>query len=443
MRTVIVIFVCALILAGPHAYGQIPMTTTAVDEATYRHWANQEWDDLINIGNEAIKSGIDFYYLRYRLGIAWYEKKNYQKASRHFQATRDMNPSDDTLNEYLYYSFVFSGWPYEASALKNRFTNRQKRVIGLGQSDFLKQLYASYSYQSGASDSAIGRFDTSVQAQGYQTISRGYHLFNLGAEHRVSDRMWLHHSYTHIQKEVFRYINSEAIQEIDPSKNFWLNQYYLGAAILLRPRTDVKFGIHYLNTLHYEDTLVTGPGRPRMVSTSFTDHSFVGFASLNRRFDRFSTGITSYIGNLNEATQFQQDLRLTLTPFGNPNLYSTSVITFQSESLSEDSRQEFIFDQTIGLKIYNRIWAEAGITFGDVLNVMRDEGVVTFYDPDIIKNKMEFRLYALLTNRMQIRLNTTFYDRESRFVATEETAGLPENISYSTHSLSASLLWNF
>ncbi len=74
---------------------------------------------------------------------------------------------------------------------------------------------------------------------------------------------------------------------------------------------------------------------------------------------------------------------------------------------------------------------------------MRDEGVVTFYDPDIIKNKMEFRLYALLTNRMQIRLNTTFYDRESRFVATEETAGLPENISYSTHSLSASLLWNF
>ena len=72
MRTVIVIFVCALILAGQHAYGQTPMTTTAVDEATYRHWMNREWDDLINIGNEAIKSGIDFYYLRYRMGIAWY-----------------------------------------------------------------------------------------------------------------------------------------------------------------------------------------------------------------------------------------------------------------------------------------------------------------------------------------------------------------------------------
>jgi hypothetical protein len=443
MRTVIVIFVSALFLTGQHSFGQIQMTTTAVDEATYRHWANQEWDDLIQIGNEALKNEIDFYYLRYRMGVAWYEKKNYQKASRHFQAALDMNSSDDTLNEYLYYSFVFAGWPYEASALKSTFTNRQKRVFGLNQSDFWKHLYAAYSYQSGASDSALRRFDTSTQEAGYQTISRGYHLFNLGAEHRLTDRMWLHHSYTHIQKKVFRYINTEAIQEIDPSKSFWVNQYYLGAAILLRPRTDVKFGIHYMNTLYYEEALATGRGRPRMISTSFTDHNFVGFVSLNRRFNWFSAGITSYIGNLNEATQFQQDLRLTLSPFGNPNLYSTSVLSIQSGRMEGDTQQGLIFDQTVGIKIFKPIWAEAGVTSGDVSNIMRNEGVITFNDPDIIKKMLEFRVYTLLTNRMQLRLNATLLDKESRFVATDNSTGLPENISYSTHSLSATLLWNF
>jgi tetratricopeptide (TPR) repeat protein len=443
MRTVIAIFTCALILSLQHAYGQTPVTTSYADEVTYRHWANQEWDDLIKAGNEALKHGIDFYYLRYRLGIAWYEKSNYQKASRHFQKAWDMNPSDDTLNEYLYYSFVLSGWTYEASSLKNRFTNRHKQDVGLRQSDFWKQLYASYSYQAGASDIAIGRFDATSQAEGYQTISRGYHLFNLGAEHRLTDHMWLHHSYTHIQKEVFRYINTGEFQEIDPTKKIWLNQYYLGAAILLKPRIDVKFGFHYLNTLYYEDTLLTGQGPPRIASTSFTNHNFAGFVSMNRRFDGGSTGITSYIANLNSATQFQLDVRLTMTPFGNPNLYTTSIFSLQTEKNGADTRQGFIFNQIAGMKVFERMWAEAGVTYGDVSNVMSNYGMITFNDPDIIKKMMGFRLYFLFTNHTQIRLNTTFFDKQSRFLSTTESTGLPHNISYSTHSLSATLLWNF
>ncbi|TVP98658.1 MAG: hypothetical protein EA359_17970 [Balneolaceae bacterium] len=444
MRSVIAIIAAILLVSSYDAYSQTPMTTTTIDAATYEQWSYQNWDALIETGNKALKNGIDFYYLRYRMGIAWYEKKNYRKASRHFRAAWEMNSRDDTLNEYLYYSLVFAGWDYEASALKNSFANRQKRILRLNESDFWKQIYSAYSYQSGASNTAIGRFDTSTQADGFQTISKGYHLFNLGAEHRVSDRVWLHHSYTHIQKEVFRYINTEEIQGIDSSKKFWLNQYYLGAALLLKPQTDLKIGFHYLNNLHNESTLIAGPGRPRMVSTSFTDHRFVGFISLNRRFDSFNAGITSYAGNLNNATQFQQDVSLSVFPLGNPNLYAASVFSFQSENMTDNTwRQKFIFNQTIGVKISQRIWAEASATFGDVLNFMSREGMIVNNDPDITKKQAGFRLYALLTNRMQVRLNTTFYDKESRFTATEGSTGLPENISYSTHSISATVLWNF
>ena len=103
-----------MILFAEAAYSQAQQTTTSVDKVTYELWLEQDWDALIETGNRALDNGFDFYYLRYRLGIAYYQKQNYHRAGEHFQKAFEMNDGDDLLKEYLYYSYLLAGRKYEA-----------------------------------------------------------------------------------------------------------------------------------------------------------------------------------------------------------------------------------------------------------------------------------------------------------------------------------------
>ena len=47
------------------------------DMLTYRYYQEKKWDSVIMIGKQALRQDIDFYYLRVRLGIAYFEKQEY------------------------------------------------------------------------------------------------------------------------------------------------------------------------------------------------------------------------------------------------------------------------------------------------------------------------------------------------------------------------------
>ncbi len=52
---------------------------------TYQYYLEQKWDSIIIIGKQAIKSDIDFYYLRYRMGRAYFQTENYALAILNFE----------------------------------------------------------------------------------------------------------------------------------------------------------------------------------------------------------------------------------------------------------------------------------------------------------------------------------------------------------------------
>ena len=64
---------------------QQPLSLISVDAQTYSLWQKKDWNGLIAAGKKALKADIDFYYLRVRMGIAYYEKKNYHMALLHFE----------------------------------------------------------------------------------------------------------------------------------------------------------------------------------------------------------------------------------------------------------------------------------------------------------------------------------------------------------------------
>ena len=111
----------------------------SVDKSTYLQYTQKNWDSLIQIGNHAVKSGIDYFYLRQRLGIAYYNKENYLKAAQQFEKALKFNSSDATAQEYLYYCYIYSNQKKEARILSSKFNTSLEDKMNFQKIIFLKK----------------------------------------------------------------------------------------------------------------------------------------------------------------------------------------------------------------------------------------------------------------------------------------------------------------
>ncbi|TVQ69814.1 MAG: hypothetical protein EA363_08980 [Balneolaceae bacterium] len=439
---IIVYLVLLLILAPGTGSAQVPHTTSSVDAETYRLWLDRDWDGLLRTGNEALEQGIDFYYLRYRMGIAWYEKKNYHQAVRHFRSAWKSDTDNDVLKEYLYYALRFSGRDYEAAHLEDSFSRQMKTRLALPENRGLQRVYLAYAYNPGAPSLAVDRVDSETAAEGFQSVSKAYHLINAGIEHRAGSRTWLHHSYTHIQRSFYFFQNQEGQRFQNPDGKIYVNQYYLGATTLIKDGLDVRLGFHFIHLLDYQNRASFFGGRQQMTSVAVTDQNYAGFASLHRRGRYLTTTLTIYGGNLNDAVQYQQDAAMIFYPFGNLNLYSRSALSHQSEKTAEGSwRNQFVLQQGLGLKLADRVWVEADAVFGEIRNFFASDGVVVYNDTDAINRKYGTALHAVLSSHMQLRLDFVFTDKTSFFVPSQTGFQTPDPIDYQTRSLTVTILW--
>lgn len=72
------------VLAVNGVNAQDTLTSATVNQKTFQLFTDKNWTELIKFGNQAINKGYDYYYLQLRVGIAYYEKKNYALAEGYF-----------------------------------------------------------------------------------------------------------------------------------------------------------------------------------------------------------------------------------------------------------------------------------------------------------------------------------------------------------------------
>ncbi len=157
---------------------------------------------MIKAGEEAIELGIDYYYLRMRVGIAAYELEDYSKAISHFKKALEFNSADDTAKEYLYFAYKFLGREMEADNTAKEFSEilmqklsytarSGKRSFSLnGAGSFLhdQNIISGYSY------------DADPGYEGFQTITRSFTVLEAGIEHHAGKRTSATHALTYLSK---------------------------------------------------------------------------------------------------------------------------------------------------------------------------------------------------------------------------------------------------
>jgi hypothetical protein len=95
----------------------IKLDFKTVDIITYRCYQEKKWDSVIMIGKQALRQDIDYYYLRVRMGISYYEKTQYFPATVHLKKARQFNSEDPIIANYLYYAYLYSGRVEEAGLI--------------------------------------------------------------------------------------------------------------------------------------------------------------------------------------------------------------------------------------------------------------------------------------------------------------------------------------
>lgn len=421
-----------------------------IDRLTYALFQQKNWNGLILEGLKALESGIDYYYLRVRLGLAYYEKQNFHLAARHFEKALEMNKTEAYVKEYLYYAYVLAGREAEAKIVAAAFSPELKRKTETENGNFIAGLDLAYNYTGITEPDVMDNFTTDIplDRDGAQFIPKQHHYFFLGLQHQLSPGWSFYHGYSNLQVNQLRYTqaSNEFLKENDFRSE--LHQYYGLASILLTKGLTLSGGLHYVNSNYQTMTeVLTGsPGRPsiRTVATTVSNNNVVVFVSIYKRFEYISLGASYYRGNISDFIQNQTDFKLITYPLGNLHLYTITTASFQNQEFRDGNNSNIgVFDQQLGLKAADWLWLEAYGTFGELENFFMKDGLVIFNRMDRIKQRFGARIILQPRPKWSITLDYTYLNNQSQFIQTPFTGEVYNQKNYQLHSITAITSWRF
>jgi hypothetical protein len=120
-------------------------------------------------------------------------------------------------------------------------------------------------------------------------------------------------------------------------------------------------------------------------------------------------GITGSWSNLNGKTQKQASISLSYFPFGNQNLYGSTVVS----GFFQNSDKRLLFSQMVGGKILPWLWAEGNFHWGDFTNANILNGSVVFNSSDKMKYRGGGTLIFVAGRKIHLSLTYQYSSKES------------------------------
>lgn len=440
------IIICILLLMASKSFSQQSLNTHYVDQQTYALFLDHQWDDLIRLGKQSLSSGIDFYYLRYRMGIAYYNKSNFHQALPHLNKAYIENPNDPTLKEYIYFANLFINRRKEARLIAGSMGRKQRNRLSIDSDLWVESIEIHYNASEGdiSESTDLGNFELDPAIDGNQFISKKHRFFGVFLSHPVNSRFSIYHGYSHTNKNHFVYNQLDGDINTEPSRTSRLNQYYISGIIRLARNLNLIAGAHFINIRYpFEVSISRGANTFTAIQT-ITSNNYVGFISMYKYLPLITIGGSVYYAGLNDEKQLQTDIMLSWYPLGNLNVYAVSTLSFQSEQnqLNAQTHRQVFFQQ-LGGKITNNLWLEVFGSTGDMKNFLRNDAVVVYNAMDMVRQQVGANVTFSLSKKLNTSLRYTFSQNRSVFNPSSPSGTALNTINYNSHSITGGLAWIF
>ena len=419
-----------------------------IDQKTLELFQNKQYKRLIYVGEQAIKEKIDYFYLRFRIGIAYYELGNYRMAAYHLEKALYFNSDDPIELEYLYYSYLFSGRSSDANFITSRMTADLKEKIG-----YKTKIFSGIYTEGGTSLSNNFPKNTGIDIDGDSNIYGENNMSNnvlyahIGLKHDIFPSLSIYHGFSHIGLEKRKIIR---INNKDSICNYTLiqNEYYINSNIQLNNGLKLSPAFHFIhvgaNSLVYQYDTAKYIGT--FAETTLNINNFVLFIGISKEYKKSTISLSGSFSNLNSAKQIEIGLGFTYFPFGNLNLYSNTNLFYftQKLSASQGSLKEnrFIFDQMIGLKLFPKLWTEGSLTLGNLANFNDKNAFIVYNIADKINLKTGISLIYSLSSKIELSLRYQLLMRESNYISYETPTIINTNtINYQNNTIIGGIKW--
>jgi hypothetical protein len=440
-----------IILVFPFAvYAQKENYNVNVDERTYELFNKSDWENLREIGYGALDAGIDFYYLRLRMGISYYKEKNYMSAIPHFEKALAFRSSDTLALEYLYYSYLFSGLRADANTVAGKFSALLINKTGHKKPEVFSGLYTEggYTFVPGFNDIKNKNKATQQEPALTYKLAEKETYFNISLIHSFGDRMRYFHGINTISVNSSLINNGYSKPILETPLTTKQFEYYGNLNSDPGKYFNVFAALHYLHVTTQE-VIPPPPGIPPPKTLEVFETSsdeFVYTAGVSKRFGNIEPGLSALYSDLSGGNQHREALTFTYYPFGNLALYSATGLILNSnrETQSAGYKSNFIFDEKIGFKISDNLWGEAVITAGNMLNYSENNGFIVYNVVDKMKYKIGSNLLVFISKNLEFSIRYLFISTEYKTFP----ALINGEITYKTeslykHKLIGSLQWTF
>jgi len=428
------------------SFSQTALTYQSADSITYSHFISGDYKQLRQTAKEALRNDIDFYYLRMRMGISYYEKNNYEAALKHFKEANSMNPADTLAQEYLYYSMLFTNRTEDAYDLAADFseTLQQKIHFKIFTAEDLVSTFQSVSISGGVGhntnilDNENNQYPDTTLVQ--NTLQGETFLGNISLENKITNRLRVYNSFSYFNVASKGIIHTPFS---DTSNNYSNNSYQYNLGVNYRFKNQIllggSFGYFKEHSNYFSVLMDTANFQINYYDNPFDHNAYSGTLYAFYRFTYFETGLSASIANLSDTFQLQAEATLAYYPLGNQILYSVSSAAF----LQNGSEQNFILRQRIGGRITKWLWAEAYGSYGNHQNYLPLNGFIAYNTVEPVQltagGNLNFQL-----GKYSIIPSYTFQQKESTYLQQDISQNISFiNKNYNNHLLTLALKWNF
>lgn len=417
------------------------LTQGQVDSETYTSFINKEYKTTIKIGKHSLKAGIDFYYLRYRMGVSYYENKNYEAAIPHFEKAKSLDGSDSALLEYLYFAYLYSNQNEKANLLADDFTADLKVKVG-----FVPKLFKSVEAEVGMLKT--NNFDNYKSNNFKGTSNFGHGTFysdvafgNLFVNNQLSSRFKLQNIIslvTNTSNDIYQFSFPSSRETLFTNKNNYFQWNAIGSCLINNWIVSGGFGVYNSTSISYTVPPPFPTNQP-FLSQKKNTNSISGSLSISKRLKYFEPTLAISYSNLLELKTISSEGSVSYFPLGNLNLYGNSKIALVSNKAEHNT----IFTQLIGVKIAKKLWLECFGASGNHENYISDNGLFVYNSP----NKINWYAGSNLNfyfKKIDLSFGYGIQERGATYESgTNPTTTNTTNYTYNYNLIKTKIVWKF
>ena len=417
------------------------------DSITYSLYMNKDWEALIIEGKQALDGDLDYYYMRMRLGIAYYELHNYAASSKHFKKALIFNQGDNTASEYLFYSLYLSGRILPAKAVLWSMSKIDRERVELESQIKRNTITAEYFSSNAKSGDIIenpGDYFHNNEP-GSQIVTRSFSNYAVYASHILGKNIMYSHAYTRLVKDNYLYYfdgqfsADMKVQEVKQNQYYGSVNFYTSGGLILSP------AFHIIGTRYPFFAIDYTGSRPLIneykvknmgYATSFRIAMLSGYSSISAE--------GSY-SELNFQKQAQSGISVIVYPFGNSRFHIGGSLYSIFPVDQTTGAVKYVTGITTGFSISDKVWFDFKGSAGEMKNYLENNGLFVYNSSDYPTGKVLVGMMIPLTKpdlKIYIAAGRSWH--LSEWIPADGTLDADANIlKYFNNVFTGGITWNF